>query len=257
MLSRTLIATLGGLTLASGLLVAGAPPTHGRNSSAPHAKADGLQAIVTSPVGGDWSLRFVDDEGTVLASVKHDAIALKTAAGRLVADRVLSVGGDTVELGTSRPALTASVQVSPAGDGAYAVTVTGHGAGISAVSVDLKAPRGERYLGLGERSDAVDHRGRDVVNRVVDGPYTATQARLIKSFIPAPGYSDRRDATYFPIPWILSTSGYGVLVDNDEDSSFELGHRPAPGREPSRRRGRPPRPAGLRRADAGRGAARG
>lgn len=224
MSSRTLLAGIGGLTLICGVLAAGTSAGTATAASPSPIRSDSgaLSAIVTAPVDGDWSVRFVDDSGTVLTSVKHGAIALETAAGRLVADRVLSVHDDVVDLGTSKRAFTASVQVSPAGDGVYAVTVTGHGAGIAAVSTDFHAGAGERYLGLGERSDAVDHRGHDVVNRVVDGPYRATQARLIKNFIPAPGYSDRRDATYFPIPWILSTSGYGVLVDNDEDSSFEL-----------------------------------
>ena len=30
-------------------------------------------------------------------------------------------------------------------------------------------------------------------------------------------------ATYFPMPWLLSTSGYGVLVENLETSYFRLG----------------------------------
>ncbi|WP_181407652.1 hypothetical protein [Nocardioides sambongensis] len=90
------------------------------------------------------------------------------------------------------------------------------------MSIDLEAGKGERYLGLGERSDAVDHRGTQVENRVMDGPYTANQARIVQTFVPAPGLGSRPDSTYFPVPWVLSTSGYGVLVDNDEDSSFEL-----------------------------------
>ncbi|MBO0845667.1 MAG: glycoside hydrolase family 31 protein, partial [Nocardioides sp.] len=164
---------------------------------------------------------FVDGDGTVLASVDHGAIALVTAAGRLPADRVLSVAGDVVELGTTDPAVTATVRVSPAGADAYALAVTGRGDGITAVSTDFRARTNEHYLGLGERSDAVDHRGHEVQNRVLDGPYTKKQS-LVRAVVPPPGWSDRHDATYFPVPWVLSTAGYGVLVDDDEDSSFEL-----------------------------------
>ena len=36
------------------------------------------------------------------------------------------------------------------------------------------------------------------------------------------GFRPRDDATYYPIPWLLSTDGYGVLVDNPETSYFSL-----------------------------------
>ncbi|ABL80477.1 glycoside hydrolase, family 31 [Nocardioides sp. JS614] len=241
MRARSLRSTAAGLALVAGLLVTGAPATSaadgpdGRTSggSAPDRAApdgsDGMHAVVSAPIGGDWSVRFVDRDGTVLATVARDAIALVTAAGRVPADHVVAVhDDDVVELGTADPALTASVRVSPAGDGAYAVAVAGSGSGITAVSIDFRAPRDERYLGLGERSDAVDHRGREVQNRVLDGPYTTSQALLVSGFVPQPGYSSRADATYFPVPWVLSTAGYGVLVDNDEDSSFELATRQHP-----------------------------
>ena len=233
---RPMLTILAALAVTTGLVTTGSPATSAEDGPAsprsPHpspARSGELRAVVTAPVGGDWAVRFVDGDGTVLASVDRDAIALVTATGRVPADHVVSVRDDIVELGTPDPALTASVRVSPAGDGAYAVAVAGQGGGISAVSLDLRAPDGERYLGLGERSDAVDHRGRTVQNRVLDGPYTAGQAAVVSAFVPPPGFSSRADATYFPVPWVLSTSGYGVLVDNDEDSSFELATPQHPG----------------------------
>ena len=33
----------------------------------------------------------------------------------------------------------------------------------------------------------------------------------------------RPDTTYFPIPWLLSSRGYGVLLDNDEISYHRIG----------------------------------
>ena len=229
---RSLAAALSGLALAAGLVQATAPATAAATATPSATQRQGsgdLQAVVTAPVGGDWSVAFVDGGGTVVASVAHDAIALLTADGRVPADTVLSNDGAAVELGTGDPDLTATVRVTPAGPGSFAVLVAGHGEGISGASIDLRAPKGERYLGLGERSDVVDHRGRDVLNRVQDGPYTPSQASLVSHFVPAPGLGDRPDSTYFPIPWILSTSGYGVLVDNDEDSTFELATPEHPG----------------------------
>ena len=225
MLSRPLLTTVAGLGAVGGLLLPVTSATSAPATSAPVSldrRAGGLEAQVTAPIGGDWSVRFVDAGGTVVASVPDDAIALETAGGRVPADHVVAVDGDVVELGTDDPALTATVTVVRDGDGVFRVDVDGHGDGITGVSLDLRAGRGERYLGLGERSDVVDHRGRQVENRVLDGPYTEGQAFLVGGVVPAPGLGVRPDSTYFPIPWVLSTSGYGVLVDNDEDSSFEL-----------------------------------
>ena len=82
---------------------------------------------------------------------------------------------------------------------------------------------GERYFGFGERSNAVDQRGNEVEDYVSDGPYAPADRGLIGLVIPAQGWHPRDDATYFPVPWLLSTAGYGVLLGNDETSYFRLG----------------------------------
>lgn len=229
MRSRPLFASLASLAVCGGLITAAVPATNAAPTAASSEAAairvsssGGLRAVVQSAPGGEWTVRFTDRTGTVLSTVGHDAITLKTAGGALPADKVLSVHGASVEVGTANPAITATVRVTPAGEGVFAVSVVGHGPGISAVSLDLRARKDERYLGLGERSNAVDQRGRNVLNRVLDGPYTPGQGLILDGTIPDPGFRNRSDATYFPIPWVLSTAGYGVLVDNDEDSVFEL-----------------------------------
>jgi alpha-glucosidase len=93
---------------------------------------------------------------------------------------------------------------------------------VTATGIGFEAPATERYLGFGERSTGVDQRGREVENRVSDGPYQEHERPFIASFVPPAGFSDRDDATYFPMPWLLSTAGYGVLVENLEDSLFRL-----------------------------------
>ena len=55
-------------------------------------------------------------------------------------------------------------------------------------------------------------------------PTRPTSTPGIALFVPPWGLRDgREDATYFPIPWLLSSEGYGVLVDNPETSTFRLG----------------------------------
>ena len=98
---------------------------------------------------------------------------------------------------------------------------------VEAVRVAFSARPGERYLGFGERSNAVDQRGRTSRATCPTGPTRPEDSRCLAS---SPGRLPRArsDATYFPIPWLLSTRGYGVLVDDDETS--RLPARPRPGR---------------------------
>ena len=99
------------------------------------------------------------------------------------------------------------------------------GSGVTSVEVSFAARRGERYLGFGERSNAVDQRGRSVENYVAEGPFEKDERAAVPAFVPPWGFHPRADATYFPMPWLLSTAGYGVLVDNAETSEFHLGGR--------------------------------
>ena len=106
--------------------------------------------------------------------------------------------------------------------------VLGGGLAIEAVGIGFDGGRAERYLGFGERSDAAMRSGGEVENYVADGPYQDNEYAAIGLFAPAWGLRDGRpDATYYPVPWLLSTAGYGVLVDNDETSYFRLGDQGA------------------------------
>ena len=44
---------------------------------------------------------------------------------------------------------------------------------------------------------------------MAEGPFEADERALIPSFVPAWGFHPRPDATYFPMPWLLSNAGYG------------------------------------------------
>ena len=108
----------------------------------------------------------------------------------------------------------------------------------------------EVVSGLGERSTAVNQVGRRVTSYVSDGPYRAPDRALAGAIVPEWARLDRDDATYYPVPWMLSSRGYGVLIDNDETQPFDLGAAtPAPVERG--RRGARARAARLRRPDAG------
>src|SRR5205085_171211 len=111
------------------------------------------------------------------------------------------------------------------GSGAISViaTVIRPANDVDHAGIAFGAPPGERQLGFGERSNAVDQRGNTVENYVAEGPYQPDERPFIAGFVPPAGYHPRDDATYFPMPWLLSTRGYGFLLDGGATSNFRLG----------------------------------
>ncbi len=174
-------------------------------------------------------LVFEDAHGrTVLA--QGERLAFRTAAGWFRATRVISSRrrGNVSELtlASNDPARRRiALRVAPDGAGAIAVQVRVSGGGVTHTRIGFSARAAERYLGFGERSNAVDQRGGDVESYVAEGPFEEDERSLVPGFVPPWGFHPRDDATYFPMPWLLSTAGYGVLVDSPETSLFRLGTR--------------------------------
>ena len=201
--------------------------------AAPAAAAE-LRARTTAQ---PWSLQFVDGrQNAVLAEAPGTGrgpsgrLGFATRAGWFHATRVVGRRSGQLLLATTDPAGRGlRVRLRPAGDGVVALraVVTGPRlAEVRRVGLAFRARPGERYLGFGERSNAVDQRGNEVQNYVAEGPFEADERTLIPSFVPPWGFRPRPDATYFPMPWLLSSAGYGVLLDNSEESLFRLGsHR--------------------------------
>ena len=105
----------------------------------------------------------------------------------------------------------------------------------------VRGAAGERHLGFGERSNAVDQRGLEVENYVAEGPYQAVERPFIAGFVPPAGYHPRDDATYFPIPWLLSTPRHRCARHERRDERLPARPptKPTPGpwRQPRRRLG--------------------
>ena len=116
------------------------------------------------------------------------------------------------------------VVVEPDGPGVIRLEarIDGDAGDLSGFSIGFEAAPNERFFGFGERSNAVDQRGNTVENYVADGPYQDEELEFVAIFVPRPGFRAREDATYFPVPWLLSSRGYGVLIDNAETSYFHL-----------------------------------
>jgi alpha-glucosidase (family GH31 glycosyl hydrolase) len=184
-----------------------------------------------------WSLTFVDTRGrSVLAEApgtgtgEIGTLGFRTDAGWFRATRVISDsrrgGAYVAVLETTDPGRRVELRLSPDGRGAIALDAAVAGGGlddVTATGISFAAEGNERYLGFGERSNAVDQRGNVVENYVSDGPWTPRQYAIGSAFVPDWGFRARNDATYFPMPWLLSSRGYGVLVDNTEESRHRLG----------------------------------
>jgi alpha-glucosidase (family GH31 glycosyl hydrolase) len=180
---------------------------------------------------GAWSLSLSDRHGReVLHESPGAGLGFRTAAGSFHATRVLAGrrtgSGWAGTLATDDPAgRRIAVRVAPDAEGVIALRAAVTGAGLDAVEatgMGFGARRGERYLGFGERSNRVDQRGGEVESYVAEGPYEEDERAVIPVFVPAWGFHPRDDATYFPMPWLLSTAGYGVLVDDPQTSYFRL-----------------------------------
>ncbi|MCU4183432.1 hypothetical protein K6U06_03600 [Acidiferrimicrobium sp. IK] len=93
---------------------------------------------------------------------------------------------------------------------------------IEALGQGFLAAAGERWLGFGERSDEVDRRDGTVEAYVGEGPYQDYEYEVLVDVFPPWALRQRADASYYPVPWLLSTAGYGVLLDNHEVSYHRL-----------------------------------
>ena len=197
------------------------------------ADAGALQAQVTA---SPWSLELADRRGRTVLSEHPGAGAEPTGTlgfragggwehATEVTDSARSDGVYTATLATTDALRTIELQIRRAGEGVIALdaAVEGPGPEIEAVGIAFESDPGERYLGFGERSNAAEQSGNVVENYVADGPYQELEYPAINLFTPVWGLRDGRpDATYYPVPWLLSTGGYGVLVDNPEISRFRV-----------------------------------
>jgi alpha-glucosidase (family GH31 glycosyl hydrolase) len=210
------------------LALIAAAPAHAASVSAGPLTAE----VRESP----WHVSF-DQRGVRLAEHRGrgpgatGALGFRTAAGTWArATRVLSRRRDgralVLELATTDPAgRRLRVRVERAGQGIIRLrsTVIGATAGVTHSGMGFAAEGRERYLGFGQRANAVDQRGRTVDNYVADGPYQQEEYPVIAAFVSPPSFRPREDATYFPMPWLLSTRGYGVLEESSRISQFRLG----------------------------------
>ncbi len=212
------------ILLGSVLAAAGAAP-----ACAETVDAGALRAEVTAD---PWHLRLTDATGATVLEERADTgdagssgtLGFATGAGWAHAMRATDMhrDGNTLALTLVTASGPIAVRIAPAGDGAIRLTATPPAAART-TGMGFASPADERFFGFGERSDAVERRGHPVESYVSDGPYRPEDRQYAKPVTPPWAGRDRDDATYYPVPWLLSSRGYGVLAGNDQTSRFEPG----------------------------------
>ncbi len=129
----------------------------------------------------------------------------------------------------SRPGRSLRVTVTVEDDEvrveARALPTDGPDAGAAAAALDrfgqsFVLPADEHFFGLGERYVTVDHRGTRLENWVEEAGLS-----LGEEVPPGPNnpYPNGIGMSHMPIPFVLSSKGYGLWIDTTSRSGFDLG----------------------------------
>lgn len=81
-------------------------------------------------------------------------------------------------------------------------------------------PADEHFFGLGERFATFDHRGWSLYSWAEEGALGGGEGVAPNAANP---YPNGPSMTYFPVPFFLSSKGYGLHVDTDARSELHLG----------------------------------
>ncbi len=87
-------------------------------------------------------------------------------------------------------------------------------------------PEGEHFAGFGERFNGVDQRGKCLECWSEEGSIEPGYLRcLFRNQSPEWALPGGEDASYAPIPFFLSSRGYGLLADAPEPTQFDMACR--------------------------------
>lgn len=144
--------------------------------------------------------------------------SVRVTGARLVAPELLilyvSAGGQTLEV-THRvqpSVLRVEVRVMGSQDGGQVQPPR-------AFEAAFETPPGEGFLGFGERFNRTNHRGMNVMNWAEEGGVGKGEKAAVGPNNPWP---NGEEMTYYPVPFFISTQGYGFRLDSTWRSEFNL-----------------------------------
>ncbi|MGI8460015.1 MAG: TIM-barrel domain-containing protein [Solirubrobacterales bacterium] len=201
-----------------------APTSALAQSESEEIESGSASATVTAD---PWSIEFEQRGGQPLREQGGLGVVTPSGARRAIRARSLGRDGEAIVAEVEiEGGETIAVRLEPAGEGAFALVLAAP-TSTAMTSAEFVAEPSERFYGFGERSDFVERRGHEAENYVSDGPVRVEDREYTRPFVPPWAARDRDDSTYFPLPWLLSSRGWGVLIDEDATSRL----RPAIERE--------------------------
>lgn len=152
------------------------------------------------------------DQDILETAAAREVLATTSAPDRLVATvRLEGPGGAPRE---------ATVEFSASGEGTLHVRASAAGEGFNRATFAFLAAPGEDYLGLGEQYNRVRHAGMRV-------PVWCAEQGIGRHDGPIRlPFTGRTTDSLFPMPYFLSTAGYGFLADTTARTVFDLGVAP-------------------------------
>lgn len=119
----------------------------------------------------------------------------------------------------------ATVRVKLSVDGARvrveaAAELAAQGPKYNKTTLAFTLPQDEHFFGLGERFATFDHRGQSLYSWCEEGALGQGEDAGVG---PANPYPNGPSMTYFPVPFFLSSEGYGLHVDTTYRSELHLG----------------------------------
>lgn len=142
------------------------------------------------------------------------------------ATRATRTGDNTYQVETNDPmGRSFTLTLEPQADGVIAVeAVLSDMTAVSALGISFKRDDDEHFLGFGERSNGVDHTGRFVENWAEEGPFSAGFLRPATEPLLGETWQGPYpiSGTNFPMPWFVSSKGYGFMLDSFSYSAFRI-----------------------------------
>ena len=127
---------------------------------------------------------------------------------------------------TTDPRRNFDLQVHALPDGTVEVAATlDDTSGVLATGATFASDERQRFLGFGERSDAVDQTGRVVEQWNEEGPFSAGALRPLTEPLLGEtwqGPPPVGPASNYTMPWFVSSRGYGFLLDSTWLNRFDL-----------------------------------
>jgi sulfoquinovosidase len=197
-------------------------------------RVDGATLLTTAPANGDpafapaafstsdgaWSLmlawwqwrgdeaEWIPGDRVVSACVDGERVVLSLDG----ADSPMRMSVGPFREGTVRLALSVDSDAHPEGD-------------VDRIAMSFLAPEGEHFVGFGERFNRLDQRGRTVWNWSEEGginPGTNWDFMAPDDAPPEYAWPGGETTSYAPMPWFLSSQGYGLLADVTAPTAFDL-----------------------------------